>query len=348
MRATKTQSKPAGKTVGTSAPIPAKATGLRKTISSQAPRKPKSTSVSKNATSRSALTAASPKTTPVAAESALARLRIANWRADDADWAELQVDRHRPAWHLAALAFGLKPIEDIEMRLQAARRVEEKKAYGDLIRALQNNLTRVDDANRLQYVHDDVNNDITNDLAKRKIDQFVDVAKFVRFVESRNIIVNERLWGIANRFAEVEQPTRPAVYTARAMVAGNLVPKPSTLDITESTSSSENGGKPLLPVEVGTLARILIALAIHHYDFKPDKYMNSDHVKKAGGGTYAPILRICQELKFIRPNDWGTVKNVLVKSSELIGDIEMRYAVNRHQELTQNQPHVVQKSVDPD
>ena len=157
MRATKTQTKTATKTVGSSVPIPAKATGSQKSASGHAPKTTKSTSNTTGAASRDARTADSPRTKLSIDKLAPVRRGITDWRADDADWTHLRVDRYRPAWHLAALAFGLKPMEDLAMRLQAAGRTNEKKAYGDLIRTLENNLTRVDDSNRLQYVHDEAN-----------------------------------------------------------------------------------------------------------------------------------------------------------------------------------------------
>ena len=132
-------------------------TERRKSASDNAPKTTKSTSNSTVASSRDARTTKSPRTAPLIDKSASVRHGIADWRADDADWTQLRADRYRPAWHLAALAFGLKPMEDLAMRLQAAGRTNEKKAYGDLIRTLENNLTRVDDSNRLQYVHDEAN-----------------------------------------------------------------------------------------------------------------------------------------------------------------------------------------------
>ena len=348
MRVTKTRTKTATKTVGTLVPIPAKATVPRKSASGHAVKTTKSTSNSTVATSQGAQSAAGPRTAPLTAKSAPLRHGIADWRAGDADWTQLRVDRYRPAWHLAALAFGLKPLEDLEIRLQEAGRNDEKKAYGDLIRTLENNLTRVDDPNRLQYVHDDVNDSIANDSARRKIDRFVDVAKFVRFVDSRDIIINERLWYIANLFVDVAQSTRPAISTASPTMAGNPVPKPSTPDATDSSSSNDDKGAQLNSNEVGTLARILIALAIHHYNYNPTPAFTKEHDKRKEGGTYAPILRICKEFKFTRPSEWETVKRLLLKASNKIGMDQVRYAVGRHQELVRDQPQVVQQSVDPD
>ena len=230
----------------------------------------------------------------------------------------------------------------------SAGRTDEKKAYGDLIRTLENNLTRVDDSNRLQYVHDDVNDSVANDSARKKIDRFVDVAKFVRFVDSRDIIVNERLWSIANLFVDAAQLTRPAISTTSAPMAGNPVPKLSTPVATGSSSSKDDEGAPLSPVEVGTLARILVALAIHHYNYNPTPAFTAEQGKRKEGGTYAPILRICKEFKFTRPSEWETVKSLLLKASNKIGMDQVKYAVGRHQELVRDQPQVVQQSVDPD
>ena len=348
MRATKTQTKTASKTVGTNVPIPAKVTGPRKSASGNAAKTTKSTSNSTVATSGDTRTADSPRTEPSIEKSASVRHGIADWRADDADWTHLRVDRYRPAWHLAALAFGLKPLENLEIRLQAAGRNDEKKAYGDLIRTLENNLTRDDDTNRLQYVHDEVGDSIANDSARKKIDRFVDVAKFVRFVDSRDIIVNERLWYIANLFVDVAQSIRPAISTASATMAGNPAPKPTTPVATDSSSRNDDEGAPLSSVEVGTLARILVALAIHHHNYQPSRSLTTEHGKRVKGGTYAPIYEICEELGFKRPSEWETVKALLLKASNKISMEEMRYAVGRHQELVRQKQQVVQQSVEPD
>ncbi len=340
MRATKT-TKNATNTVGTSVPIPAKATGPRKSASVHASKTTKSTSNSAGAASRDALTAPSLRTAPSIEKSAPVRRAIADWRADDADWTQLRADRYRPAWHLAALAFGLKPLEDLEIRLQAAGRNDEKKAYGDLIRTLENNLTRDDDTNRLQYVHDEVGDSITNDSARKKIDRFVDVAKFVRFVDSRDIIINERLWSIANLFVDVAQSTRPAISTTSATMAGNPVPKPSTPVATDSSSRNDDEGAPLSSVEVGTLARILVALAIHHHNYQPSRSLTAEHGKQVKTGTYAPIYKICKELGFKRPSEWETVKNLLLKASNKIGMDEVNSAVSRHQALVRDRPQAM-------
>ncbi len=348
MRATKTRTKTAKKTVGTLVPIPAKATVPRKSASGHAVKTTKSTSNSTVATSQGAQSAAGPRTAPLTAKSTPLRHGITDWRARDADWTQLRADRYRPAWHLAALAFGLKPFENLEIRLQAAGRADEKKAYGDLIRTLENNLTRVDDTNRLQYVHDETDNSIANNSARRKIDRFVDVAKFVRFVDSRDIIVNERLWSIANLFVDVAQSTRPAISATSATMAGNRVPKLSQPDASGSSSSNDDEGAPLSSLEVGTLARILVALAIHHHNYQPSRSLTAEHGKQVKSGTYAPIQKICKELGFKRPSEWETVKNLLLKASNKIGMDEVKSAVSRHQELVRDQPQVVQQSVDPD
>lgn len=348
MRATKTKTKTTPQTVGTNVLIPAKATRTGKSASGNAAKTTKSTSNSTVATSRVTRTADSPKAKPSIEKSALVRHGIADWRADDADWTQLRADRYRPAWHLAALAFGLKPLEDLEMRLQAKGRTDEKKAYGNLVRTLENNLTRVDHTDRLQYVRDEADDSIANDSAKRKIDRFVDVAKFVRFVDSRDIIINERLWSIANLFVDVAQSTRPAISTTSATMAGNPVPKPSTPDATGSSLSNDDKGAELNSNQVGTLARILVALAIHHYNYNPTPAFTEEHEKRKEGGTYAPILRICKEFKFTRPSEWETVQRVLLKASNKIGIDQVRYAVGRHQELVRQKQQAVQQSVDPD
>ena len=232
-------------------------------------------------------------------------------------------------------------MEDLEIRLQAAERNDEKKAYGDLIRTLENNLTRVDDTNRLQHVHDEVGDSIANDSARKKIDRFVDVAKFVRFVDSRDIIVNERLWYIANLFVDVAQSTRPAISTASATMAGNPVSKPTTLLATDSSSRNDGEGAPLSSVEVGTLARILVALAIHHHNYQPSRSLTSEHGKQVKSGTYAPIYDICEELGFKRPSEWETVKKLLLKASNKIGMDEVNSAVSRHQALVRDRPQTM-------
>ena len=233
-------------------------------------------------------------------------------------------------------------MEDLEQRLQAARRHDEKKAYGDLIRTLENNLTRVDDSNRLQYVHDETNNSIANDSARRKIEQFVDVAKFVRFADSRNIIVNEQLWSVANLFTDTEQLTRPAMSTTSPMPATKPVPKPTTSEPPTSTLENENESKDgqLDSKQVGTLARILVALAIHHHGYQPVQPLTTEHGTRVKGGTYAPIYKICEKLGFERPSEWETVKKLLLKACNKIGMDEVMSAVGRHQELTRDEPQV--------
>ena len=331
MRATKTQTKTATKKVAIKPPGPAKGAVPRKRASNPTAVIKKSPPRATALTRRGARTAVTPRTAPSSNKSNPVRHGVADWMADDTDWTQLRADRHRPAWHLAALAFGLKPLDDLATRLQAAGRTDEKKAYDGLIRTLEINLTRVNDSNRLQYVHDVDDHGNANDSARRKINQFVDVAEFVRFADSRNIIVNERLWSIANVFADVAQLTRPATSTASATMAGNPVSKPSTPIATDSSSRSDGEGAPLSSVEVGTLARILVALAIHHYDYQPSQTLTTEHGKQVKRGTYAPIYKICEELGFNRPSEWETVKNLLLKASNKIGMDEVKMAVARHQ-----------------
>ena len=149
------------------------------------------------------------------------------------------------------------------------------------------------------------------------------------------------LWYVANLFVYVAQSTRPAISTASATMAENPVSKPTTLLATDSSSRNDGEGAPLSSVEVGTLARILVALAIHHHNYQPSRSLTSEHGKQVKSGTYAPIYDICEELGFKRPSEWETVKKLLLKASNKIGMDEVNSAVSRHQALVRDRPQTM-------
>lgn len=81
------------------------------------------------------------------------------------------------------------------------------------------------------------------------------------------------------------------------------------------------------------MARILLALAIKHYDYRPFSSENINDAEKPKSGTYGPIYKLCKQMGFSRPSEWETVKNVLIKAGTLVGEDELKEAVELFKKL---------------
>lgn len=90
---------------------------------------------------------------------------------------------------------------------------------------------------------------------------------------------------------------------------------------------SSSDTKTLGTKQAGTMARILLALAIKHYDYRPFSSEAVKDAEKSKSGTYAPIYKLCEDMGFSRPSEWETVKSVLIKAGALVGEDELRNAV---------------------
>lgn len=122
------------------------------------------------------------------------------------------------------------------------------------------------------------------------------------------------------------QPPYPV--EAQAIEGNSNVPT-SRSDAEPSSSDT----KKLNPTQAGTMARILLALAIKHYDYRPFSSENINDAEKPKSGTYGPIYKLCKQMGFSRPSEWETVKNVLIKAGTLVGEDELKEAVELFKKL---------------
>lgn len=96
---------------------------------------------------------------------------------------------------------------------------------------------------------------------------------------------------------------------------------------------SSSGTKKLNTTQAGTMARILLALAIKHYDYRPFSSESVNDAEKPKSGTYGPIYKLCEDMGFNRPSEWETVKNALIKAGTLVGEDELKKAVELFKKL---------------
>ena len=95
----------------------------------------------------------------------------------------------------------------------------------------------------------------------------------------------------------------------------------------DAEPSSSDANQKLSTLQAGTMARMLLALAIKHYDYRPFSNEDVNDVKRPKVGTYGPIYKLCEQMGFSRPSEWETVKSVLLKASILVGEDELKKAV---------------------
>ena len=115
---------------------------------------------------------------------------------------------------------------------------------------------------------------------------------------------------------------------AQAIAVKPIVPIPMS-DAEPSSSDT----KKLSPKQAGTMARILLALAIKHYDYRPFSSEDVNDAEKPKSGTYGPIYKLCEDMGFSRPSEWETVKSVLVKAGTLVSEDELKEAVELFKKL---------------
>jgi hypothetical protein len=102
------------------------------------------------------------------------------------------------------------------------------------------------------------------------------------------------------------------------------VPTPKA---TARPSQAKTFDVPINPIRASTMARMLVALAIGHHHFQPGPAVTQDKKTKTEGGTYTPIFKLCERMKFKRPGEWETVRDVLREACNLIGLDEVNLAI---------------------
>jgi hypothetical protein len=75
----------------------------------------------------------------------------------------------------------------------------------------------------------------------------------------------------------------------------------SSPDKATSDATSANVEDLVDPRRIGTMARILLALVIEHYGYRPEEYAGNKRAYKRGEGVYEPIRKLCGSMKFVRP-----------------------------------------------
>jgi hypothetical protein len=102
---------------------------------------------------------------------------------------------------------------------------------------------------------------------------------------------------------------------------GKSVPELSVGEV-----SSDGDGKDLDSRQVGTLSRILLAVVIKHYGFRPFDAALTKNQEKAKDAVYEPIYLLCKSLGFLRPKGAETVSDVLRAAAAKIGPDEVQSA----------------------
>jgi hypothetical protein len=113
----------------------------------------------------------------------------------------------------------------------------------------------------------------------------------------------------------------PAFYDLKPPRPGKSLPvNPTTSSNTATvpavkTRISESNASEFVGKEKKTVARILLALAVKHYGYRP-RAATQD-------GVFAPIAMLCQNFKLSGPENWGTVKSVLAHATSTLDENEI-------------------------
>lgn len=101
----------------------------------------------------------------------------------------------------------------------------------------------------------------------------------------------------------------------------------------ESAPVLDDDGHKLDSKQVGTISRILLAMAIKHYGFRPFDAPMIANQEMARSGVYEPIKDLCESLGLSRPKRADGVAAALRAAAAKIGAIEAKGAYEKWTEI---------------
>lgn len=97
----------------------------------------------------------------------------------------------------------------------------------------------------------------------------------------------------------------------------------------KSADTADDDGQNLDSKQVGTIARILLAMAIKHYGFRPFDTPMVANQEMARGGVYVPIKGLCDSLGLSRPKRADGVAAALRAAAARVGATEAKAAYEK-------------------
>ena len=133
------------------------------------------------------------------------------------------------------------------------------------------------------------------------------LADFVEWIRTENPFDDLT---IPSEFFQLK-PARPGEKSlAASKTCSNANPVPTVKNRISANNAPEFVGK-----EKKTVARILLALAVKHYGYRPRAATQE--------AVFAPIAALCQNLSLNGLKDWGTVKKVLAHATSALDEGEI-------------------------
>ena len=101
----------------------------------------------------------------------------------------------------------------------------------------------------------------------------------------------------------------------------------------KSTEAPDDDGQNLNSKQIGTISRILLAMAIKHYGFRPFDAPMMANQEMARSSVYAPIKDLCESLGLSRPKRADGVAAALRAAAAKVGASEAKGAYEKWTEL---------------
>ncbi len=179
----------------------------------------------------------------------------AKWKATAPDWASCYQSRCQRGWQLAALSLGFAPTAGV---IDSLPTPDAKKKLTDRRKLIKNFATAANTSGKLQYEVDSENDGVKKDPKKSAVERQFDVVKFVAFLKSLPtkpsvIQIDPRLEKVADHWREH---------------AGDSSSKAGEHDPAQKAKQEKTDKSALTRVE-STFLRIILGLAIKHYEFTP-------------------------------------------------------------------------------
>ena len=101
----------------------------------------------------------------------------------------------------------------------------------------------------------------------------------------------------------------------------------------EGAAAPDDDGQNLDSKQIGTISRILLAMAIKHYGFRPFDAPMMANQEMARGGVYEPIKDLCKSLGLSRPKRADGVAAALRAAAARVGATEAKGAYEKWAEI---------------
>lgn len=215
--------------------------------------------------------------------------------------------RNTPDWKV----WGKRPVISLRHAISLVHNIHTNGATLDRLKAKKDERTKKFnvDLNTLRSV---LQSEASLPTVKPGVDKVTNdteifLADFVDWIQTKNPFDHLT---IPSGFLELKPPRPGKNLVVTQSAGGNTATVPAVKTRISASNVSEFVGK-----EKKTVARILLALAIEHYGYRPRSATQD--------GVFAPISKLCKTFNLDGLKDWETVKSVLAHATSALDEREI-------------------------